>query len=184
MPIATGQSISNATLTPGGPTIGVGAMSAGYGGMYGDFPMEEPLIHETTANFVFTTTAPEELYLNLLDNNVSGAGFDSLELQVNANNNVFDYTFASLADAETFFSRHALDLGHINAGGQHVDLSFSLAASLNGSGFGFAYDLAFHAVPEPSTWAMMMLGFAGLGYAGYRRAGERHATAGRTALAA
>jgi hypothetical protein len=25
------------------------------------------------------------------------------------------------------------------------------------------------AVPEPWTWAMMMLGFAGLGYAGYRR---------------
>jgi PEP-CTERM motif len=25
-------------------------------------------------------------------------------------------------------------------------------------------------VPEPSTWAMMMLGFAGLGYAGFRRA--------------
>ena len=26
------------------------------------------------------------------------------------------------------------------------------------------------AVPEPSTWAMMMLGFAGLGYAGFHRA--------------
>jgi PEP-CTERM motif len=26
------------------------------------------------------------------------------------------------------------------------------------------------AVPEPSTWAMMLLGFAGLGYVGYRRA--------------
>ena len=25
------------------------------------------------------------------------------------------------------------------------------------------------AVPEPSTWAMMLLGFAGLGFAGYRR---------------
>jgi len=24
------------------------------------------------------------------------------------------------------------------------------------------------AVPEPSTWAMLLLGFAGLGYAGYR----------------
>jgi hypothetical protein len=26
--------------------------------------------------------------------------------------------------------------------------------------------------PEPSTWAMMILGFAGLGFAGYRRAGK------------
>ena len=24
------------------------------------------------------------------------------------------------------------------------------------------------AVPEPSTWAMMLIGFAGLGFAGYR----------------
>ena len=28
-------------------------------------------------------------------------------------------------------------------------------------------------IPEPSTWAMMMLGFAGLGYAAYRRAKAR-----------
>jgi hypothetical protein len=27
-------------------------------------------------------------------------------------------------------------------------------------------------VPEPSTWAMMLLGFAGLGFAGYRRTAE------------
>ena len=27
-------------------------------------------------------------------------------------------------------------------------------------------------VPEPSTWAMMLLGFAGLGYAGFRRTGK------------
>jgi PEP-CTERM motif len=32
------------------------------------------------------------------------------------------------------------------------------------------------AIPEPSTWAMMLLGFAGLGYAGYRRAKAGHAT--------
>ena len=30
-------------------------------------------------------------------------------------------------------------------------------------------------VPEPSTWAMMLLGFAGLGYAGYRRARRSNA---------
>jgi hypothetical protein len=28
--------------------------------------------------------------------------------------------------------------------------------------------VAGRAIPEPSTWAMMLLGFAGLGYAGYR----------------
>jgi hypothetical protein len=33
---------------------------------------------------------------------------------------------------------------------------------------GFAYSPA-SAVPEPSTWAMMLIGFAGLGYAAYRR---------------
>ena len=32
-------------------------------------------------------------------------------------------------------------------------------------------------VPEASTWAMMLLGFAGLGYAGFRRAGARPETA-------
>ena len=33
----------------------------------------------------------------------------------------------------------------------------------------FAYILTISAVPEPSTWALMLLGFAGLGLAGYRR---------------
>jgi probable HAF family extracellular repeat protein len=32
------------------------------------------------------------------------------------------------------------------------------------------------AIPEPSTWAMMLLGFTGLGFAGYRRARAGHAT--------
>jgi hypothetical protein len=32
---------------------------------------------------------------------------------------------------------------------------------------------AFSVVPEASTWAMMLLGFAGLGYAGYRRTRDR-----------
>ncbi len=35
---------------------------------------------------------------------------------------------------------------------------------------GFRWGFTFTAtdVPEPSTWAMMLLGFAGLGFAGYR----------------
>jgi hypothetical protein len=31
-------------------------------------------------------------------------------------------------------------------------------------------------VPEPSTWVMMLFGFADLGFAGYRRAKSGHAT--------
>ena len=31
--------------------------------------------------------------------------------------------------------------------------------------------------PEPSTWAMMVIGFAGLGFAGYRRAKAKAAFA-------
>jgi hypothetical protein len=33
----------------------------------------------------------------------------------------------------------------------------------------FTYEIATPAVPEPSTWAMMILGFAGLGFMAYRR---------------
>jgi PEP-CTERM motif len=46
----------------------------------------------------------------------------------------------------------------------------------------FPADVAFQmevsgtAAPEPSTWAMMLLGFAGLGYAGYCNARQRRAT--------
>jgi len=31
------------------------------------------------------------------------------------------------------------------------------------------FDIGVSGVPEPSTWAMMLLGFAGLGFAGYRQ---------------
>jgi PEP-CTERM motif len=32
------------------------------------------------------------------------------------------------------------------------------------------------AAPEPSTWAMLTVGFAGLGFAGYRQVKKGHAT--------
>ena len=32
-----------------------------------------------------------------------------------------------------------------------------------------AFEFSILPVPEPSTWAMMVLGFAGLGYAAFRR---------------
>ena len=36
--------------------------------------------------------------------------------------------------------------------------------------FNATFSLSGAVIPEPSTWAMMLLGFAGLGFAGYRHA--------------
>jgi PEP-CTERM motif len=40
--------------------------------------------------------------------------------------------------------------------------------------FNAAFSLSGSVVPEPSTWVMMLLGFAGLGFAGYRQARKTH----------
>ena len=80
---------------------------------------------------------------------------------------VLDVTFGSLAIAESFFRDDVIDLGADF--GPNIDLTFGYTLIADGPG-GFGFDLATGgAVPEPSTWAMMLLGFAGFGYAGYRR---------------
>jgi PEP-CTERM motif len=43
--------------------------------------------------------------------------------------------------------------------------------------FNAVFSLTGNVVPEPSTWAMMLLGFAGLGFAAYLRAGRLAARA-------
>jgi hypothetical protein len=65
-----------------------------------------------------------------------------------------------------------------------VDLSNGLLTPVldySGHGLGDANGTAFLAenntVPEPSTWAMMMLGFAGLGFFGYRASRKNAAVA-------
>jgi hypothetical protein len=48
----------------------------------------------------------------------------------------------------------------------------------DGSAVDIPTALSVHAVPEPATWALMSLGFAVLGFAGYRASGKRAALAG------
>ncbi len=100
-----------------------------------------------------------------------GAGFQSMEFTISANGvEILDTTFRSLAIAESFFRDNVIDLG--SSLGPDIDLTFGYTLVADGSG-GFGFDFAVGGVtaaPEPSTWAMMLLGFAGLGYAGYRRA--------------
>jgi PEP-CTERM motif len=74
-------------------------------------------------------------------------------------------TFDSLAIAESFFHDNVIDFG--SDFGPNIDLTFGYTLVADGSG-GFGFDFAIGgAVPEPSTWAMMLVGFAGLGFGGY-----------------
>ncbi len=101
-----------------------------------------------------------------------------MEFTIEANGvEILDRTFRSLAAAESFFGDNVIDLG--SDLGPVVDLTFGYTLVADGSG-GFGFDLAVGgAVPEPSTWAMMLVGFAGLGFAGYRSARRQAAVAFR-----
>jgi PEP-CTERM motif len=68
--------------------------------------------------------------------------------------------------------------GTVTGGGFHnVPVSLIIDATQSGGpGKVISVSGSDSAIPEPSTWAMMLLGFAGLGFAGYR-ASRRAATA-------
>ena len=74
-------------------------------------------------------------------------------------------------------------IGGIAPGSDSAQIAIETNATRFTSGFLSAFNMGSAtttgfapAVPEPSTWAMMLVGFAGLGYAGYRKA--RQATIG------
>jgi hypothetical protein len=54
-----------------------------------------------------------------------------------------------------------------------IDVSDLLSAGARAGGFTALFQTKVSAVPEPSTWAMLLLGFAGLGYAAMRRKSVR-----------
>jgi hypothetical protein len=79
------------------------------------------------------------------------------------------------------FSGVLATVGPFNTAGYNGTASFTLAPSANPfsltigtaialtSGGSATGDLSLSAVPEPSTWAMMILGFIGVGFMAYRR---------------
>ena len=68
---------------------------------------------------------------------------DNGDQQSGSSNGLFEFSFAAPVTSVTFTSyQNALEVAGVSVSS---------------------------AVPEPSTWAMMLLGFAGLGYAAYRK---------------
>jgi hypothetical protein len=65
----------------------------------------------------------------------------------------------------------------LDAGGGWVNLYSNGAtyfAQNSATGASYSIDISITSVPEATTWAMMLLGFAGLGFLGYRKG--RHPT--------
>jgi PEP-CTERM motif len=78
--------------------------------------------------------------------------------------------FSIEANGVEILSESFADDTVINLGsnlGPNIDLTLSVA---NGSG---VFAVGVDTVPEPSTWAMILIGFAGFAFAGFRRAKAR-----------
>ena len=73
------------------------------------------------------------------------------------------------------WTRDASEAGHVGIEPDWLRVGTDIVGGTPAPTFNAAFSLS--AVPEPSTWAMMLLGFAGLGYAVYRRAREPRVTA-------
>jgi PEP-CTERM motif len=127
--------------------------------------------HTYSATSTFDFGYGGDLMLGLIDDQLTGfaggLGFQSLEFIILDNGiEILNFNFKNLAVAESFFHDSVINLG--SNLGPDIDLTFAYNLVADGSG-GFGFDFALGgAVPEPSTWAMMLLGFAGLGFAGYR----------------
>jgi hypothetical protein len=163
--ISAGSSISNATgqpkgfsLTPNvasafghGPIDGLGAMSIGYGGQ------GQSLTYQTTATFQVTHPAHADFLIGFESQSSLGTGFDSAMLEVFVNSFLaYQTSFASLADAQTFFTDNPVDIGLASPGPATVELVFDLTGSQLSSGFQFDYALgtdSISAVPGPIVGA-------------------------------
>ena len=162
--IGSATDVSSALLGPADVVFGTAILGANYAADGGS----ESLDYAASAAFVIGSRV-DDLKLGLIDNQqtgfAAGSGFQSMEFTIDENGTqIFDATFKSLSVADSFFRDAVFDLGAYS--GQDLTFGYNLVADGPG-GFGFDFAVG-GAVPEPSTWAMMLLGFAGLG-AGYRR---------------
>ena len=170
--------VAGALLGPGDAIFGAAILGANYA------PDGGGESHTYSATSTFDFGYGGDVLLGLIDNQEtgfgggSGLGFESMEFYIIADGaKIFDRTFASLAAADSFFQDQVIKLG--SSFGPDVALTFGYNLVADGSG-GYGFDLAVGgAVPEPSTWAMMAIGFAGLAALGLRA--RRRATPSLTA---
>jgi PEP-CTERM motif len=113
------------------------------------------------------------IYWGSIDADICGSGSQSC----NNTNSV-----AITIDGYTLTGADLVTLGALGRGDQNNPLDNQLVTitglgaftqvTFSSTGNAFEFSLG-SGVPEPSTWAMMLAGFAGLGFAGYRTQRKR-----------
>lgn len=81
---------------------------------------------------------------------------------------------------KTLSSDHDIKIAFVGSVGNTIHQVVTDAEHYSANGYWVAFNnitTAAAAVPEPSTWALMLLGFAGLGFGGYRASRKRAADA-------
>jgi hypothetical protein len=129
----------------------------------------------TTTQFILTSNGDENLLAGSLASPVFALGFDAffngkglLTLNVFGAGNTLlgSTTFASGNDPATGLA----DKGYLGFTSSDPIFGFQFVSTDGREvNTGFTNISVGGAVPEPSTWAMMLLGFAGVGFMAYRR---------------
>jgi PEP-CTERM motif-containing protein len=146
-----GSFVALNSVQPGGINPKPGQTTGGDGGVRGE---------EVEFNITFTTpfALPADHYFFVPQVEVTTA--DGNFLWLSAPKPITGGTGPFVGDLQSWTRDAALDPDWLRVGTDIVGAgTFNAAFSLSGS-----------VIPEPSTWAMMLIGFAGLGYAGWRRA--------------
>ena len=138
--LAANPNISAAFAATASPSyFAIGEMGGGYSSS--GFGLQTST-SEITFNVDLTKVGTLDHFLLGLYNPVTtGAGFKTLDFDVFLNNvHVVDQTFTTVADANTYFTDHALDLGQLD--GNHVlavDIQLSEVLKTPGSGYYFNF---------------------------------------------
>jgi PEP-CTERM motif len=140
---------------------------------------------DPTVSFMLGVDANGGPYISGPDTILDPANFSEARLivSVTAANGYYQSTTFSCSESDDHCSR-----GDVTQGGTFSDISQVLDVSFSETISGpYAFygpvsisveipaglDAFVVAVPEPSSWAMLLIGFAGIGFAGWRRARRR-----------
>jgi hypothetical protein len=132
----------------------ISALTGSYAGSALTFiPLDSPLVNQNSPSAGLST------YQNVPNTGSANYTFDDLLPQTVA-------TYGILASTGTGTNEKVYIIGEDSNGSVFFHIVTDPYAYVNDYG---QFSATVAGTPEPSTWAMMILGFAGIGFMGYRR---------------